>query len=98
MGMRFRPRFTLRTLLIAIVLLSVPMAWTTYRLNWIRQRHEFLRRDGVSYSYPGFGARLPAPWSLRLFGEPSQARVTTMTVDAGRAQSLFPEAMVLTRD
>ena len=88
----------MRTLFVLIAVISLPLGWVAYQLNWIRQRHEFFRRDGVSFSYPGVAVKSPAPWSLRLFGEPSQARVTTLTADMELARNLFPEAMVLPRD
>ncbi len=92
------PRFRLRTIFLLIALICIPLSWVTYQLNWVRQRHEFFRREGVSFSYPGVFVQSPAPGSLRVFGEPSQARVTTMTADMELARRLFPEAMILNRD
>jgi hypothetical protein len=45
--MRFRPRFSLRILFVLIVIVSIPMAWTAYQLNWIRQRHAFLAQHAL---------------------------------------------------
>ena len=43
-GMKL-PRFSLRTLFVLITLISIPLGWVAYQLNWIRQRHEFLARN-----------------------------------------------------
>ena len=65
------PRFRLRTLLVLIGLLSIPMGWAAYQLNWIRQRHECVDRfqlDGTLYGIWQFN-QSECPWQLRLFGE-----------------------------
>jgi hypothetical protein len=91
------PRFRLRTLFVLIGLLSIPMGWAAYQLNWIRQRHEFLAR-------PNWQARpdpVPphsrpvSPWPLALFGEPPQDVMSVHGPDAELAQRLFPEAVVV---
>jgi hypothetical protein len=41
-GMKFRPRFSLRTLFALVTLAGVLAAWVSYQLDWIRQRHEFV--------------------------------------------------------
>ena len=38
------PRFSLRTLFVLITLISIPIGWVAYQLNWIRQRHKFARK------------------------------------------------------
>lgn len=40
-------RFSLRTLFVMMVLTSIPLAWVSYSLNWIRERREFLSHTGV---------------------------------------------------
>ena len=60
-------RFGLRTLFVLVARVGVAAGWVACQLNWIQQRHEFFKRDGVSYSYPGAGAKTLAPWSLRLY-------------------------------
>jgi hypothetical protein len=97
--MRLRPQFTLRTLLIAIALLSIPMCWVAYQLNWIRQRHELLAKKLPSrYAaymeiQPGFP--IPkAPWQLRLFGEEGRNLIGVIEPNVPRAIKLFPEAYV----
>ena len=32
---------------VVVTILAVPLGWVEYQLNWIRQRHAFLQRDGV---------------------------------------------------
>lgn len=60
-------RFRLRTLLIAVTVLTVPMAWVGYSLSWIAERRA-ARESGLDM-YP-FENPVSAPFSLRLFGEP----------------------------
>jgi hypothetical protein len=75
-GMKW-PRFRLRTLLIAIALLSIPMGWVGYQLNWIRQRHEFF--EHYQCQHVMYDALVPftgAPWQLRIFGENPQHFLT----------------------
>jgi len=98
--MRFRPRFSLRTLLVLVMGASFPMAWSAYQLNWIRHRHEFLQRETVEVddsvlddsSFP-----VKAPWALRLFGE---RRVKVLVVPSAmldEACKLFPESLAAIR-
>jgi hypothetical protein len=88
-------RFSLRTVFVLVARVGVAAGWVACQLNWIQQRHEFFKCDGVSYSYPGAGAKTLVPWSLRLFGEPAYAQITTFPAEMKMAQSLFPEAMIL---
>ena len=94
-----RPQFSLRTIFIAIAMLSIPMGWVAYQLNWIRQRHVFLDK-GFDHSGDVAGPFrfYKCPWSLSLFGE--QAR-NSLYVDKSReneAKELFPEAIIATID
>ena len=91
--MKFRPRFTLRILLIGIVLLAIPMTWLAYHMNWIWQRHAFLRLEGVIASKP-FGMVRPYPWGLKLLGEPKQHVMNVPAEHIKRAQELFPESVL----
>jgi len=77
-------RFSLRTLLILMLLLALPLGWVGNQLNWIRDRlkvrrqisgnHQMLLADGMDYRegklkfHTFYHLRL-APWSLRIFGE-----------------------------
>jgi hypothetical protein len=49
-GRERRIRFRLRTLLISVVLLSIPLGWAGYSLAWIRERER--RIDGWSFGQP----------------------------------------------
>jgi hypothetical protein len=87
------PRFSLRTLLVLIALISIPMAWTAYQLNWIRQRHEFLRQYIKS---PMEVAPAAAPWQLRFFGEDGIVGLYDVPPEVReRADKLFPEAKAI---
>lgn len=99
-------RFRLRTLLIAVAILAVPMAWVGHSLRWIEQRRAaivsiygrgFYWLDRLS----GFGndsfERPDAPGLLWLFGERGQSgivrpKLTTYTRE--ELERLFPEAEV----
>ena len=39
-------RFSLRTLLVVVTLAAISFGWTAYQLNWIMERHQFLRERG----------------------------------------------------
>ena len=47
-----RIRFSLRSLFVLVVIVSIPCAWVAYSLNWIRQRHGGLRspRDTIAHA------------------------------------------------
>jgi hypothetical protein len=90
--MKFRPRFSLRTLFVLIALISIPLGWMAYQLNWKRQRYDFLVRN--------HSAKLEmrtdraAPWSLRLFGEThADYLLYVPDADMEEARTLFPEAI-----
>jgi hypothetical protein len=99
--MRFRPRYSLRTLFALVAIISLPIGWVTCQLRWIHQRHEFLRTQVYAkwpVSWPN-GRTItwdwdgPAPWSLRIFGEQSLAG-TELTIPRQQletAHKLFPE-------
>jgi hypothetical protein len=78
-------RFSLRTLFVVVTVFA---CWLGCQLNWIRQRHEHLRRFPEKQFHD-----VAAPLSLRPFGE---AGVEWLNVDdgpgVGELRSLFPEA------
>jgi hypothetical protein len=87
------PRFGLRTLLIAVLVLSTPIAWIAYQLNWLRQRDAF-QRDYVHGTRLLEGSQKPTPWSLRPFVNGSHSvefLIEESQVETG--QKLFPEAV-----
>ena len=99
--MKFRPRFSLRTLFVLITLISIPLAWVAYNLNWIRQRREFARQHEFNseelarhYSLNHWALQFPEPpWPLRLFSDPSYTSVYIKYdgSDVKRFKELFPE-------
>jgi hypothetical protein len=84
-------KLPLRTLFVLIALISIPMGWMAYQLNWIRQRHAFLNKPPM----PAYST-LPksAPWPLELFGELGISQITVAASAMDDAHSLFPEADV----
>jgi hypothetical protein len=66
-------RFSLRTLLIVVTALAVPMAWAGYSLRWIAERHDRLERgqwiDHVMHGAPEWtlhknGVRRAGQWCI----------------------------------
>jgi hypothetical protein len=96
-------RFRLRTLLIAVAILALPMAWVSYSVNWIRQRHAALDKwqlDNISdykgITWPG-SKPAQAPAFLWLFGEEGYDFIPwapTARVDRATLATLFPEARI----
>ena len=77
-------RFSLRMLFVVLALVSLPLCWIAYDLHWIRQRHDALtwfeqRACGpVGWQESGpsntlYGNNEPAPWGIRILGEPGYA-------------------------
>jgi hypothetical protein len=91
-------RFSLRTLFIAIAVISA--AWVAYQLNWIRERHAFLERF-AEYQPPGAGTGstgdIISPWPLRPFGEQPRNQLFVPKELLPQAHSLFPEAILYPR-
>ena len=92
--MRFRPRFSLRTLFVLVAIVSVPLGWMAYQLNWIRQRHEFLDGREVQSFMDIMTLPAPLPWSLRFFGEPAHGFVVVAPEYVQEAARLFPAARI----
>ena len=91
---RRRFQFTLGTLFLVITAFGLVLG---YQLNWIRERHEFLKLPKVSQvNRPG---GTPAPVYLRVFGE-TGVSIVVIDGDSDReiAQRLFPEAEIVTGD
>src|SRR4051794_8113179 len=94
-GMKL-PQFKLRTLLIAIALLSIPMGWVAYQLHWIRQRHGFLQRPKVVSGGDPFTMQpVQAPWQLRPFRESGVERLVVPRQLVQEARTLFPEVVTV---
>ena len=89
------PRFRQRTLLIAVAVVSLLLAWVAYQLNWIRHRHQFISQyaTGNPYGKSGVSADRVAPPFLFLFGERGYAAVYVPESQIGRAQELSLKPM-----
>ena len=99
-----RPTFRLRTALLAVIVLSVPLAWVAYSLNWIRERHVALAYFSELELYflgepPYDEPPARAPGLLWVFGEPPlcyafwrAGPVHPGMVPAEEWERLFPEA------
>ena len=86
-------RFRLRTLLVLVFVVSLPLAWVGYCLNWIRARHAVSHGGNGEIRGP---IHVDAPLALQPFGEKGVAtiwRYPPLTVD--QLQRLFPEAIIL---
>jgi hypothetical protein len=80
-------RFRLRSLLIAVAIIAVPMAWVGYHYRWYQQRLAFMRDHG------GTWARLTEPpGALRLFGDYGVESLNIEPGYANECKRLFPEA------
>src|SRR5262245_29269981 len=97
-----RPRFSLRMLLVVVAILSLPLGFASYQLNWIRERHSFFQKeqpaDAPIGALPSRGQSPQppnAPWSLRLFSERGVKELWVFREDKERATRLFPEAKIL---
>jgi hypothetical protein len=88
-------QFSLRTLMIAVTLLAVPMGYFGWQAKNVGEREAFLENR---HYLPGESSPfepVQAPWMLRLLGAKPIYHVTVWSkVDAERAASLFPEAIV----
>jgi len=99
-------RFSLRTMLVLVTFLAIPLGWVGCQLNWIRQRHAFLKQDGVYPSAPGhpgpnsfeiYYVRPPA--FLGYFGERGLGDIAVAAEEQlSEAKRLFPEAVYISVD
>ena len=102
-------RFSLRTLLVVVFVVSIPLAWVAYQLNWVRERHKFLRmlavdakerssflRSEVPHLYPQPKRTLPIV--ARIIGEQPYSLIilpqSYSQILIEEARSLFPESII----
>jgi hypothetical protein len=97
------PRFSLRTMLVAVTVACVALSWTGYQLNWIRERRKALARNQY---YEVLHSRVrdilanwpSAPWTIRIFGEKGVYELVVFPEvtdsELERLKHLFPEADV----
>lgn len=73
--MRFRPRFSLRTLFVVIAVCAVVLAWRQSAVNWDAQRYKALEWLRSSVDLPMWSVwwfpKDDVPWSLRFWGKKS---------------------------
>jgi hypothetical protein len=80
-------RFSLRTMFVVVTVVAIFVA---YHVNWIRQRHEFLKTEVATFPSQ---SRPSAPGLLWMFGEKGVPNLTVLhPADFVTAESLFPEA------
>jgi hypothetical protein len=102
-------QFSLRTMFVLTVVVSIPLAWVGYSLNWIRQRHKAFGGHG----YAGIGTDpfktpyTPAPAFLWVFGENGVSMIWCRrhvwfkdhtAENLQELQRLFPEAEIILWD
>jgi len=101
--------FSLRTVLLAVAVAAIPLAWVSWQLKWIRDRHAALESLSSFGTYevvpywvpaPKPSTYRPAPPALQLFGEQGIANIFVWRDDpesnerAATLERLFPEALV----
>lgn len=99
-------RFSLRALLLALMLFAFCLCWLAYQLNWIRQRRAALVERNASTKL-----QAEAPGMLGLFGEPGFEWIgvsfppragwgitDSEQEEIARLQRLFPEAKTIAWD
>jgi hypothetical protein len=89
---RLRARFSLRMMFVAVTIIGIALGWSANRLNWIRQRHEFLENTGIYIL--GHIPKDETSWSMRLFGERQIERLQVPKSLLWKGKLLFPEADV----
>src|SRR5262249_13083052 len=88
-------RFSLRTLFMVLLLISLPLGWLGFQLDWIRQRHIFLRDYDIPKIYAITGPPKMPPWPLGYFKEEPVWYVTVRPEHLSEARRLFPESRIM---
>jgi hypothetical protein len=101
---RRRFQFRLRTLMIVVTMLAVPMSYVGWKLKIIRERRETVAKQSAFPAAPQIGARglwthPKTPWPLGWLGEDGYAYIflddSAAPDEVGRVKLLFPEATVV---
>lgn len=99
-------QFSLRTMFVAVMVISIPLAWAGFQLDWIRQRRAVIH-SGAIVCYPwsplspysqNRGKVADAPYGMRIFGEQGQGFIFLLDRDKVSEQhlkKLFPEAEIV---
>jgi hypothetical protein len=88
-------QFSLRTLLIGVTLLAVPLGYVGWQAKIVRERGAFLENHFCLSAEHSPTGPVEAPWMLRVLGaKPIYYVLVWNQADAERAASLFPEAIV----
>jgi hypothetical protein len=98
---RFGIRFRLRTLLIALAVLAVPMAWVSYSLRWIAERHAALGGEKILSGPVELDTEITwPPAALWFFGESGYEKLFWYGSPSKieEIRRLFPEAAVVQRE
>jgi hypothetical protein len=96
--MKFRPRFSLRALLIATALIALLVGWACSQYRWVQRRQEFLHAHwhGQQIYHVAF-VRYdpPVPLTSRIFGERHRWALLAIDHDyMDEAKQLFPESKI----
>ena len=98
-------RFSLRTLFVLVTVVALLAGWVAWSLNWVHQRQDALRTDGI-YGNPNVHHSIydkpHSPYGLWVFGETGQSTViaNSWMIPKDRIEvlrHLFPEANVWVR-
>jgi hypothetical protein len=107
---RRRFQFSLRTLMIGVTLVAVPMGYVGWQMKVIRERREAAATYQTIRGHESTVGplrvftiqRRPAPWPLRWMGEEGYltiiVRKGTPADEIARLKRLFPEAVVEERE
>jgi hypothetical protein len=96
---RRRWSFSLRTLFVLVTVFALPLGWTAFQFNWIRERHRALKELQIRpITFCGLCQPAP-PFPLGLFGEvSSECLVLGREIDETtklRLTLIFPESTIL---
>jgi hypothetical protein len=94
--MKLRPRFSLRSFLVAIAIIGILLSWVVRQIDWIRRRHNFIAQHPNQYTNDILaGAKIYSPWPLWITGEPAYAMICFLFEDeVNEAKQLFPESRI----
>lgn len=93
---RRRFQFRLRTLLIGVVVLSVPLAYVAHEWRIVLARKEWVARHRISVQLAPSPPPPPVSLVRRLMGDEPEGHVAIFSAgELSRAKELFPEAEIV---